>query len=166
MEEGSSDALWWWRKKPQPPLEAGKDKEMDIPLEPPGRTQPFWNLNSSPVKPILGLWTEFSCWSVMFYTLELGIVAQLLNHIWLFVTPWTAACQNSLSFTISWSLIKFMSPESVMLSNHLIFCHPLLLLPSVFPSVRVFSNELALHVKWPKYWNFSFSISPSVLGHQ
>ena len=75
-------------------------------------------------------------------------------------TPWTAAHQASLSFTISWSLLKLTSIESVMLSNHLIFCHPLLLLPSIFPSIRVFSNELALHIRWPKYWGFSFSISP------
>ena len=76
------------------------------------------------------------------------------------VTPWTAALQDSLSFTISQSLLKFISIESVMLSNHLILCHPILL-PSVFPSIRVFSNELALPIRWPKYWNFSFSISPS-----
>ena len=79
----------------------------------------------------------------------------------LFVTPWTAACQASLSFTISWSLLKFTSIESVMLSNHLILCRPLLLLPSVFSSVGVFSNELALCIMWPKYWSFSCSISPS-----
>ena len=75
------------------------------------------------------------------------------------VTSWTAALQASLSFSISWSLLKLMSIESVMPSNHLVFCHPLLLLPLVFPSIRVFSNELALCIKWPKYWNFSFSIS-------
>ena len=75
------------------------------------------------------------------------------------VTPWTATCQAFLSFTISWSLLKFMSIESEMPSNHLVFCHPLLLLPSIFPSIRVFSNELALHIRWPKYWSFSFSIS-------
>ena len=79
----------------------------------------------------------------------------------LFATPWTAACQASLSFTISQSLLKFVSIESVMPSNHLILCHPLLLLPSIFPKIRVFSNESALHIRWPKYWSFSFSISPS-----
>ena len=78
-----------------------------------------------------------------------------------FVTPWTAACQASLSFTISQSLLKLMSIELVMPSNHLILCHPLLLPPSIFPSIRVFSNESALHVRWPKYRSFSFSISPS-----
>ena len=75
------------------------------------------------------------------------------------VTPWTAARQASLSFTNSWSLLKLMSIESLMLSNQLILCHPLLLLPSIFPSTRVFSTELALCIRWPKYWSFSFSIS-------
>ena len=77
------------------------------------------------------------------------------------MTPWTAAWQAPLSFIISQSLLKFMSIVSVMLSNHLILCHPLFLLPSTFPSIRVFSNELAIHITWSKYWNFSFSISPS-----
>ena len=86
---------------------------------------------------------------------------QKLSRVWLFVTPWTAACQASLSITNSWSLLKLMSIESVMPSNHLILCHPLLLLPSIFPSIRVFSNESALHMRWPKYWSFSFNISPS-----
>ena len=75
-------------------------------------------------------------------------------------TPWIAAYQAPLSFTISWSLLKLMSIELVMLSNHLIFCHPLLLLTSIFPSIRVFSKESALHIRWPKYWSFSFSTSP------
>ena len=77
------------------------------------------------------------------------------------MTPWTAACQASLSFTTSWSLFRFMSTELVMLPNNLILCHLLLLLLSIFPSIRVFSNESALHIRWPKYWHFSFSISPS-----
>ena len=77
------------------------------------------------------------------------------------MTPWTAAHQASLSITNSQSLCKLMSIESVMPSNHFIFCHPLLLLPSIFPSIRVFSNESVLHIKWPKYWSFSFNISPS-----
>ena len=77
------------------------------------------------------------------------------------VTPWTAACQASLPIATSWSLFKLMSIESVMPSNHVILCHPLLLLPSIFPSIRVFSNELLLHIGWPKYWSFSFNISPS-----
>ena len=86
------------------------------------------------------------------------VVVQLLSHMRLFVTPWIAACQPPLSVTISQSLLKLMSIELVMLSNHLIPC-PLLLLPSIFPIIRVFSNELALHVRRPKYW--SFSIRPS-----
>ena len=86
---------------------------------------------------------------------------QLLGCVWLFATPWTAACQAPLSFTNSQSLLKFMSTELVMLSNYLILCGPLLLLPSIFPTIRVFSNESALLITWPKYWSFSFSISPS-----
>ena len=86
---------------------------------------------------------------------------QSLSRVWLFVTPWTAALQASLSITNSQSLLKFMSIESVMPSNHIILCCPLLLLPSIFRSIRVFSNESALHIRWPKYWSFSFSISPS-----
>ena len=86
---------------------------------------------------------------------------QLLSRVWLFATPWTAACQASLSTTNSRSPPKLMSIESVMPSNHLILCHPLLLLPSIFPNIRIFSNELTFHIRWPKYWSFSFSISPS-----
>ena len=86
---------------------------------------------------------------------------QLLSCIQLFETPWTAARQASLSITDSQSLLKLMSIKSVMPSNHLILCHPILLLPSIFPSIRVFSNESVLLMRWPKYWNFSFSISPS-----
>ena len=88
-------------------------------------------------------------------------VVQLLSHVWLFVTPWIVTHQASLSFTISQSLLKLMSIEWVMPSNHLILCRLLLLLPSVFPSIRVFSSEWALRIRWPKYWSFSFSISPS-----
>ena len=85
---------------------------------------------------------------------------QLLSHVQLFVTPWTAAHQASLSITNSWSLLKLRSIESVMPSNHLILCCPLLLLPSIFPSIRVFFSGSVLHIWWPKYWSFSFSISP------
>ena len=85
----------------------------------------------------------------------------LLSCVQLFVASWTAAHQASLSFTITWSLLKLMTIKSVMPSNHLILCCSLLLLPSIFPSLRVFSSELALYVRWPKYWSFSFSISPS-----
>ena len=83
---------------------------------------------------------------------EIDAVVQSLSHVWLFVTPWTAAFQVSLSFTISQSLLKLMSIESVMPSNHLILCYPLIILPSIFTSIRVFSNELALCIRWPKYW--------------
>ena len=86
---------------------------------------------------------------------------QSLSRVRLFVITWTAACQASLSITNSWSLHKLMSIKSVMPSNHLILCCPLLLLPLIFPSIRVFSNESVLCIRWPKYWNFSFSVSPS-----
>ena len=86
---------------------------------------------------------------------------QWVSRVRLFTVPWTAACQASMSITSCHSLLKAMSIQSVMPSNHLILCHPLLLLPSVFPSIRVFSSESALHIRWPKYWSFSFSIRPS-----
>ena len=89
------------------------------------------------------------------------ILVQSLSCVWLLATPWRAACQASLSITISRSLPKFMSIESVMPFSHLIPCRPLLLLPPIPPSIRVFSNESTLHMRWPKYWSFSFSISPS-----
>jgi len=88
-------------------------------------------------------------------------LVQSLNCVQPFATPWTAARQASLSITNSQSLLKLMSIESVMPSNHLILCHPLLLLPSIFPIIRVFPKESVLHIKWPEYWSFSFSISPS-----
>ena len=84
---------------------------------------------------------------------------QSLSCVWLFATPWTAALQASLSITNSWSLLKLMSIESVMASNHLILCHPLILLPSIFPSIRVFSNKSTLHIRWPKYWSFSLGLT-------
>ena len=92
-----------------------------------------------------------------------GIISsvQSLSPVWLFVTPWTAAHQASLSITNSWSLLKLVSIKSVMPSNRFILCLPLLLPPSIFPSIRVFSNELVLCIRWPKYWSFSFSITPS-----
>ena len=88
------------------------------------------------------------------------LVVQWLSHVRLFATPWTAARQASLSFTISWSLLKLRSIQLLMPSNHLILGCPLLL-PSIFPSIRVFSNELVLRISWPKYWSFSFNVSPS-----
>ena len=90
-----------------------------------------------------------------------SIVVQLLSRVRLSLTPWTAAYQASLSSSVSWSLLKLMSIKSVMSPNHLILCHPLLLLPSVFPSNRVLSNDSALHIRRPKYWSFIFSVSPS-----
>ena len=91
----------------------------------------------------------------------LSVSVQSLSHVRIFVTPWTAACQASLSITNCWNLLKFMSIESVMTSNHLIFCRPLLLTPSIFHSIRVISNESVLRIRWPKYLSFSFSISLS-----
>ena len=89
------------------------------------------------------------------------VIVQSLSRIWLFATQWTAAHQAPLSFTISRSLLKLMSIESKMSSNHYILCYPLLLLPSILPSIRVFFNESALRIRWPMYWSFSFNISPS-----
>ena len=106
---------------------------------------------------------EYSCFTTLCYFL-LWVrhqSVQSLGHVWLSVTPWTAASQASLSITNSWSLLKLMFTESVMPSNHLILCHPLLLPPSIFPSIKVFSNESALCIRWPKDWSFSFNISPS-----
>ena len=89
------------------------------------------------------------------------VSVQLLSHVQLFATPWTAAHQASLSITSSWSLLKLMSNATVMPSNHLILCHTLLLPPSIFPNSRVISNESVFRIRWPKYWSFSFNISPS-----
>ena len=113
-------------------------------------------------------WTQAFCITGGFFTIWATREAyssissvQLLSHVWLFATPWIAAHQASLSITNSQSLLRLMSIESVMPSSHLILCRPLLLLPPIPPSIRVFSNESTLHLRWPKYWSFSFSISPS-----
>ena len=98
------------------------------------------------------------------HALHIKKLVQSLSCVQLFATPWTAARQASQSFTISRILLKLMSVESVMPSNHLVLCHPLLLLPSIFPSIRVFSNELALCIRWPNYWNFSVSPSNAYSG--
>ena len=103
---------------------------------------------------------EKCLWIVMVHLLHFSSV-QSLSHVWLFVTSWTAAHQASLSITNSQSLLKLMPIESVMPSNHLILCGPLLLPPSIFPSIRVFSNESVFRIRWPKNWSFSFNISPS-----
>ena len=106
------------------------------------------NLVTKPLPPSVDIDTEISS-------------VQSLSHVQLFEIPWTAARQTSLSISNSWSLLKLLSIESVMSSNHLILCYPLLLLPPIFPSIKVFSDESILHIRWPKYWDFSFSISPS-----
>ena len=97
-------------------------------------------------------------WVTQFTSVHFNSVAQSCRH---FATPWTAAHQATLSITNAWSLLRLMSIESVMPSNHLILCHPLLLLSSIFPSIGVFSNESVLHIRWSKYWSFNFSISPA-----
>ena len=104
-------------------------------------------------------WDELSGILLCVKFISLIFFVQSLGCVRLFATPWTAACQTSLSFTISQSLLKLTSIKLVMPSNHLILCHPLLLLPSIFPSIRVFSSESALCIRWPKYWSFSFTIS-------
>ena len=104
---------------------------------------------------------QFSIIFVEYSAIIIDVVFESLSRDWLFATPWTVACQASLSITNSWSLLKLMSIELVMTSNHLILCQPLLLLPSILPSIRVFSNESVLCIRWPKYWSFGFSISPS-----
>ena len=101
-------------------------------------------------------------WENLSYTLFSSV--QLLSCVWLYAAPWTAARQASLSITNSRSLFRLMSVKSVMPSNHLILCHPLLLSPSIFLNIRVFSNESALCIRWPQYWGFSFNISPSNEG--
>ena len=113
---------------------------------------------------IYDLYISFSQNQLICLCITSTVVVQLLSHVQLFATPQTAAHQASLSFITSQSLLKFMSIESVMLSNHLILCCPLLLLPSFFPSIRVFSNESALCIRWPKYWSSSISLSNSELN--
>ena len=114
---------------------------------------------------LLSVQLRLNCeWTPSANVLGMGrfVVVPSLSHVWLFATPWTAACQASLSFTISWSLLKLMFIELVMPSNHLVLCHPLFLLPSIFPSIGVFSSkESALCIRWPKYFSFSFSIISS-----
>ena len=110
---------------------------------------------------VLCVWCSLYSFGNKYYCFKFSSV-QLLSHVQLYATPWTAACQISLSITNSWSLLKLMSKESVMLSNHhLILCCLLLLPPSIFPGIRVFSNESDLRIRWPKYWTFSLSITPS-----
>ena len=110
---------------------------------------------------VLMLLTSPTWWGFIIYKTAHRIVVQSHSRVQLFAAPWTAALQASLSFTIFWSLLRLMSIELVMPSNHLILYYPCLLLPSIFPRIRVFSNESFLHIRWPKYWSFSFSIHPS-----
>ena len=122
-------------------------------------------LNCSSKDTIKGVNRQATDWKKFYNTYIWKYVfssIQSLSHVWLFATPWTAACQASLSITNSPSVPKLMSIESVMPSNHLILCHPLLLLPSIFPNIRVFSNESALRIRRPKDWSFSFNISPTM----
>ena len=129
-----------------------------LPLPPPGDLPNLGIELASLMSPALAgrFFTTRATGKALFPMFSSG---QLLNHVLLFVSPWTAAHQASLSITNSLSLLKLMSIESVMPSNHLILCHPLLLLPSIFPSIRVFTNESALRIRWPKYWSFSFNFS-------
>ena len=126
----------------------------------------LWDWNENWSFPVLWPLLVFQiCWHIECSTFTASSFqfssVQSLSHVWLFVTPWIAARQASLSITNSKSLLKLMSIESVMPSNHLILCCPLLLLPPIPPSIRVFSNESTLGMRWPKYWSFNFSISPS-----
>ena len=144
----------------QVPLSVGCPRQenwSELPLPSPGDLP---NLGIKPAPPALagGFFTTSTTWEAP--TCCQFSSVQSLSRVQLFATPWTAACQAFLSITNSWSLLKLMSIGSVMPSNHLILCHPLLLLPSIF-RIRVFSNESAPHIRWPKYWSFSLNISPS-----
>ena len=153
----ASSRNWWWRDKPVM-LQSMKLQSWTW-------LSNWTELNLCGCKYIYNYYIFFSDWFldhcvVSFLSLLISSF-QSLSCVRLFVTPWIAARQVSLSINNSWSSPKLMSIESVMPSNHFIFCCPLLLLPSMIPSIRVFSNELVLHMRWPKYWNFSFSVSPS-----
>ena len=110
---------------------------------------------------VKSIWYIFRWWYVKMFQIYSVSSVQSVSHVQLFATPWTAAPQASLSITNSWSLLKLKSINSVMPSNHFTLCHPLLLLPSIFPSIRVFSHGSVLRIRWPEYWSFSFNISPS-----
>ena len=107
------------------------------------------------------LFMQYTFFHSVRHLIKIQVPVQSLSCVWLFAIPWNEAHQASLSITNCWSVPKLMSIESVMPSNHLILYHPLLLLPSIFPSIRVFTNDSALRIRWPKYWSFSFSLSPS-----
>ena len=147
-----------WTVVCQAPLSTGLPRQeywSELPFPPPGDLPDPWIKPMSLASPLMGgFFTPSATYSV-------SVSVQSLSHVRLFVTPWTAAHQAYLSITNSWSLPKLMSFELVIPSNHLILCHPLLLPPSIFLSIRVFSNESVLRIRWPKYWSFTFSISPS-----
>ena len=128
--------------------------------EEPGGLQPVWSQESDMNKHACQAKCQKTNTTLSIHYTSISSV-QSLSCVWLFETPWTAALQASLSFTISQSLLQLMPIESVMPSNHFILCYPLLILPLIFLSIRVSSNESALHIKWSKYWSFSFSLSPS-----
>ena len=134
-----------------------KNKSLQSPWSLSRTDIPRWQPPSFPHQLVWTWWPGF----VLQIRLKPAFAVQLLSCVRLFANPWTAALQASLSFTISWSLLKLKSIKSVMPSSHLILCRPLLLLPSIFHSIKVFSNESALCIRWPQYWSFSFSISPS-----
>ena len=148
---------WVWSLGWEDPLEKGKAAHSSIPA-----WRIPWTVWSMVSQRVGHDWGPFTLYlEILKSRSDYQVQVQLLSHVWLVVTPWTAARQASLSITNSQSLLKLMSIELVMPSNHLILCHPLLLPPSIFPSIRVFSSESALRIKWPKYWSFSFNISPS-----
>ena len=136
------------------------ENSMEFPQKANTRTT-VWSNNSTPVYISRKKKSRSTSSKRYVYPVVYSTVVQLLSCVQFFATPWTATHQASLSFPISQSLLRLMSIESVIPSNHLILCHPLLLLPSVFASIRVFSNESVLRIRWPKYWSCSFSISPS-----
>ena len=146
-----------WSLGQEDPLEEGMATHSSILAWRIPWTEEAGGLQSMGLQRVRHDWINLAC--TQLYHMFTSV--QLLSRVQLFVTPWTAACQASLSITNSWSISKLMSIKSVMPSNHLILCCPLLLLTSIFPSIRVFSNESALHIRWPKYWSFSFNISLS-----
>ena len=150
-----------WTVVRQDPLSMGFSKQeywRGLPFPTPGDFPDPGIESPSPVAPAL----QADSFQVSYQGIPLYLLSvQSLSHVRLFMNPWTAAHQTSLSITNSWSLFKLISIESVMPSNHLMLCHPLLWLSSIFPSIRVFSSDSVLRIRWSKYWSFSFSISPS-----
>ena len=151
-----------WRRKDVWNLRSQANQHLEF--ERPGRSSQ-WNRRLRDSCVLKAKWRKYfkkeRMWSTKSELYLISQSVQFLSRVPLFATLWTAAHQASLSITNSWSLLKLTSTESVMPSNHLIFCHPLFLLPPIHPSIRVFSNESALHIRWPKCWSFSFNISPS-----